>query len=232
MSVSTTTDHFFTFGVHRVPAGASAKDFEVNVGALMDGLAALPAAKKNLLSLNLLLPNDVTTAHAQTLGLPIPQTSVFIITECEVRIRPPWECSLRGLYSPQTMNHQAEFFKDAEVQRLIVAADHWGFRTNSCVFSADIVTRIEASALNDGRILWVGYFRVPADMPAFEEKMEAFIEKCVASSAFQKNIVKHTTVSTYLGFGLSSTLASGFKVPTRLLICEKLASPRPSHLWW
>ncbi|KAJ6564546.1 hypothetical protein B0H19DRAFT_1258973 [Mycena capillaripes] len=53
MSGSIRKDHFFTLGIHKVPANVSRKDFEVKVDALMDDLAAVPLARTNFVRFNL-----------------------------------------------------------------------------------------------------------------------------------------------------------------------------------
>jgi hypothetical protein len=88
-----------------------------------------------------------------------------------------------------------QFFQDTEVKRLFAGAEDFGFHSSACVFSADVVTRVDVPTPTD-RVRWIGIYKVPRHMLPiqFKAEMGALIDRCVALPIWHQNVLKHTTV--------------------------------------
>ncbi|KAJ6571100.1 hypothetical protein B0H19DRAFT_1129180 [Mycena capillaripes] len=176
-SGSVRKDRFSTIGIHKVPVGVSKKDFEAKVDALMDALSATPIAQKNFLTFKLILQKDGLDPYIKALGVPAAQPAVVIAAECQIA------------------EHQAEIFGDAEVKKLLADAELWDFNANSCVFSAEVTTRIDVATANPmDRICAICVSKVPAHMSPteFQEKMVELIDCWLKIPVCQQNVLKHT----------------------------------------
>ncbi|KAJ7212658.1 hypothetical protein GGX14DRAFT_446783 [Mycena pura] len=157
--MSVVKEHCTAFGIHPIPATIAKEDFEAKCEALVESFLELPVAQRNFLRFDILTQNDQIADLVTSLGLPEPQPVVCL--RCEYETDANW----------------AECLRDPDFVKAMEAGRSWGFHESACIFSADVVTKLESDATRDRNVV-VAILRVPAHMsPAeFRGKIDALLD--------------------------------------------------------
>ncbi|KAJ7913710.1 hypothetical protein B0H13DRAFT_2326098 [Mycena leptocephala] len=127
--------------------------------ALVESFLALPVAQRNFLKFDIIFQNDQLKDHIMALGFPEPQPTVCL--RCEYETEANW----------------VECLKDPDFVKAMDAERSWGFRDGACIFSADLVNKLDSGVPRDRNVA-CGIFMVPAHMSytSFQQRMEALID--------------------------------------------------------
>jgi hypothetical protein len=157
--MSVRKDYCTAFGIHPIPANILKKDFEAKCEALVESFLALPVAQRNFLKFDIIFQNDQLKDHIMALGFPEPQPIVCL--RCEYETEANW----------------AECLRDPDFVKAMDAGQSWGFHDGACIFSADLVNKLDSGVPRD-RNVSIGILKVPAHMSytSFYQKIEALID--------------------------------------------------------
>ncbi|KAJ7659317.1 hypothetical protein DFH06DRAFT_1327142 [Mycena polygramma] len=172
MPASATKNRFTAIGIHKVPAHLSLNEFRAKMEASADALVALPAAQKNCLKYDLMVPTDKLDSHNKALGFPAPQPVILVKVECE------------------TQEQCTQFLKDVEVANAISGVAKLG---DTSMFSTEEHIPIDNGSTADA-LTWVGIFRCPAALSTaqFYDKAKENEGIFAALPISQKHILKLT----------------------------------------
>ncbi|KAJ6550273.1 hypothetical protein B0H19DRAFT_1265115 [Mycena capillaripes] len=171
MSASVQKNRFTAIGFHKVPAHLSKTEFEAKVDGLMDSLSRLSATQKNVTTLDV---NTLLDDAMGALGFPEAPSGVLIRLECK------------------TAEHFIEWIQDPAVEKMLLAAEEWGYITGAWGSSVDAVTRIDVAGSAE-RQLWVGIYKDSHASPVqFQNNVNRMIDGAVGQPVSQKNMLQHT----------------------------------------
>ncbi|KAJ7768127.1 hypothetical protein DFH07DRAFT_807857 [Mycena maculata] len=131
--------------------------------------------QRHIRKLEVMYMNNIFDEHLEALGLPKPKPVVVIAAETE---------------TPEEM---AAVFRDLQFLELLKEGDKFGFRSDCCVFSADVTKKIDKPTGNDTvRVMCV--FKIPPGLlnEEFQQKVEGFVERNVDHPANRNNLLEYT----------------------------------------
>lgn len=75
------------------------------------------------------------------------------------------------------LNMPTQCLRDPDMVKAMDAGRSWGFHDGACIFSADLVNKLDSGVPRDRNVA-IGIFKVPAHMSytSFHQKMEALID--------------------------------------------------------
>ncbi|KAJ7205966.1 hypothetical protein GGX14DRAFT_397247 [Mycena pura] len=116
-------------GIYKVPTHLSRDEYGQKFHAFVEKYIALPAIQKNLVRYEVWQQNDaVGDRMMQNLAHPVSEPTFLVRAESE------------------TLDHVIEYLNDPQARKLVQdAKQDFGFNTNACLFTADVVTKIDKS---------------------------------------------------------------------------------------
>ncbi|KAJ7690884.1 hypothetical protein B0H17DRAFT_1201453 [Mycena rosella] len=115
-------------GIYKVPTHLSRDEYGQKFHAFVEKYIALPAIQKNLVRYEVWQQNDAVGDRMQDLGHPVSEPTFLVRAESE------------------TLDHVIEYLNDPQARKLVQEAKQdFGFNTNACLFTADVVTKIDKS---------------------------------------------------------------------------------------
>ncbi|KAF7337080.1 hypothetical protein MVEN_02145200 [Mycena venus] len=127
-SDSSTSRDAHAIGIYKAPRNLSAEDYTKKMHALLDAWVGLSGIQKHGAKYELWLPNNAVFEDFRALGLSMAEPFYFIHGESE------------------TLEQMMEDMKDAEAQKLVIAANNeFGLSVDSCLFAVDVVAKIGKS---------------------------------------------------------------------------------------
>ncbi|KAJ7106672.1 hypothetical protein C8R44DRAFT_326094 [Mycena epipterygia] len=172
--MSSRQDRTHTVSIHRAPAHLSKAQFDQKMDAYMDAFSAVPVVKKNALKIEMFVPNNIIDMHAQEMGFPVPHPTVIVLCE--------WESHEQML----------ETAGDPTVMRVVAGAiADFGLDVGSCVFHANVVTKIDLPSHQDS--VWgctIHPVPVHLSKAQLEQRIEALADTFIAVPVVKKNLLR------------------------------------------
>ncbi|KAF7354108.1 hypothetical protein MVEN_01098200 [Mycena venus] len=120
-------DRVHIMAIYKVPGGMSTEQYGKGHGTFLEDYAAIPAVQNNLVKLEKWTQNNALDEHLHMVGYSRPEPTFIIHGELE------------------TWKNVVEF-QDAESRKVALTAnENFGLYTQACVFTADVVTKLDKS---------------------------------------------------------------------------------------
>ncbi|KAJ7060207.1 hypothetical protein C8F01DRAFT_191107 [Mycena amicta] len=150
----------------------------------MEACRSSAAAHDNLMKINVIYQNDQLQKSEAMKGLGFPDAPATVLVTGEAK----------------TKQDLMNCMRDPEYSALVAGGASFGLHDGACVFSADVVTKIDHCKSPKGSETCHGIFifKIPAewhpDVDEYHKKVEDMVDKFIQLPIAEQHIVKHTIV--------------------------------------
>ncbi|KAF7297394.1 hypothetical protein MIND_00973000 [Mycena indigotica] len=184
MSTAEPTGPLCAIGIYRAPASdpETNNKFRSEMKKFMHDAHVLPASKNNLLKLNVVYQNDELQESGALSKLGFPPAPATVVVTVEAK----------------TKQDMLKCLEDSDLCNLVWNGASFGLQDGACVFSADIVTKIDQYKSPKGHETCHGLFvfKIPSEyhftVGEYHKKIEDMVDKFIALPIAQQHLVKHT----------------------------------------